>query len=210
MNVGYFLTNFVVNLFYIAGLALLTYAAYRVWSEKIPLQDTASLAPLIAAAAAAVSIGYLVQQIRQSIEQQKVNISKDFIIKFLDLDIAKAFQATRLAFEKGEDGEPVKKMREIEKDQELRRSASLVYNFFEGLGVLYENDKLDKNIIREMFTPLSIKTYNYSQTYITYLQNQFPQQDAATIYIYWAAMNADMAKHAHKIRKDMRETKEQN
>lgn len=174
------------------------------------LQTIVDIFTILAAGAAAVSLYYLAQQIKVSIEQEKVNRSWDCLKLYMDPSCQKVISSVHVFLhlkkitpeevsnllvptteeleEKISNGEFNKDLllkvvrclnltnQEIEKIKnnlnegqlnevvlcyfiELRSRVSFVQNLFEIIGALYNNNQLNKKIIKDFFKSISIRTY---------------------------------------------------
>jgi hypothetical protein len=198
----YIKRHFVSLLAYVGGLYLFVYAESKILSPDATIQD---MATVIGSGAAVISVGYIAQQIKESVAQQKVNISKNFVLKFLSDDLSEARKIIRTSFE-AKNMTPEQVLAEIDADPNKEKHISALCNFFECLGVFYNENRLDKTMIRECFTAYSINVYDKTKKFIDKVKNEFDPLKAPTIYVNWVVMNMDMERMSYLLRKDYRDS----
>lgn len=143
-------------------------------------------------AIAILTIALFTRQLRKESEQKKASLSKDFIFRFIERDFIKdKFEALNCVKKNGDDD----KVKAVKCDLSLHNKIYELAVFFEGMGIFYNENKLDRKIIQEFFIPASINVY---RDFFFYVDQE--KKKSKSNFANWRAMNSDFDSYIEEIR----------
>lgn len=126
------------------------------------------IATIIAALAAAISVFYLAEQIKTSIEQEKIKRSCDFITRFTSPDFRVILSSLHFfADENISDSDRWKRLyTKDDPDIELRVKLAFAVNFFESMAMLYNKNLIDRKLTKHFFGKISLYYYELVKNFV--------------------------------------------
>jgi hypothetical protein len=129
------------------------------------------VAGIFAGAATALSVGYLAEQIRVSLQQEKITRSYDYIKRYNDpafreilAQVGKFFRNEQIT--ESEKLEILFYNKETDGYKDIRSSVAMHWNFFEDMAIFYNRNLLDKELITSFFKSISMDIFDKSRWYI--------------------------------------------
>jgi hypothetical protein len=116
---------------------------------------------------------------------QKSLISHDYIKRYNHHDFM-ATMAVAIDYFKRDDKNRKERVEELLSDAKLRSAIIVSMNYFEEMGIMFNNDLLDRELIRRFFRRIS-KSYYTSA--VSYIENRRQINNNVGIYTNWEAMN---------------------
>lgn len=163
---------------------------------KFSLQVIINFLAIATGSFASISLIFAGLQLKKQHEQQKENtrwqkaqVAHEFIKRFNDPafreDLSKSI--TFLVDNKISNDE---KYQIIEKNIELRSQIVLTLNFFEEMGIMYNKNFIDKELIKDFFKSISIDFYTNANFFIQKRRSLNP--DHAKNFTQWQSMNKEL------------------
>ncbi|MBA7673253.1 hypothetical protein ES703_81445 [subsurface metagenome] len=176
--------------------------------QPLVLSDLASIATIAAAIIAIISLIYIARQagaVREQVKQigeqtdvvkgireqigvvgeyKKLDRTYDYLKRYGDPNF-RPIAAEAINFLKREDITLANKWKILEdkddpKHVDLKSKVVYTLNFFEELGVMYNRDLTDKEIVKVVFKDPSLKYTEYATRYIAYRRKEIPG-----VYVEW-------------------------
>jgi len=175
---------------YIIAFILIIYALCALILGKKSLGDVAGI---LAGAATSLSVVYLAEQIRVSIEQEKIKRSYDYFARYNSEPFRETItEALSFIRDTGRTRDQRWDLMWNKNNPDQKKTRSLVtlyFNFFEDMAILYNRGLLNKNFIQSFFKSISLTAYNDGKDCIDKLRTE---EHRPTYYKEWEKMNKEI------------------
>lgn len=190
--------------FFIGFLLVFSFTAFLVggillYTKKAELLDVFTLWTL---SVTTITAFYLSRELQLSIKgsrsaiyQKRVETAQNFLLHFLGHDFQRSIRETRDILEKATSLSK-KERDELLNDPVKRTTIIMVLNFFEILGVFYNEAHIDRKLVQESITSMSLDIYK--KAYSFFIEEE--QRQTKSVYCNWYNMNLDLEKNREKIR----------
>lgn len=167
-------------------LILIFFALLIIFFKSWDIDLTVKVATIIAAVAAAGSLIYLGKQIKISVEQQKIQRAYEYMKRYNDPEFRRNIPEVLMILKRLTNDWITNgaKWNELKEGTEKRNKLSLVFNFFEEMGIMYNRDLVSREVIRECFKGVSLSFYKDAERYIKKRKEKNPR-----LFENWEQMN---------------------
>ena len=157
------------------------------------LEDWANVATILGGFAAVITLPLIWIQLVSNNRQAKRERSYVFAGKYHDTDcLPHMIRARKFLIGSSKEGILLESAwDEFNKDDNTRFSVGVLLSFFEEMGAMYNKNLVDKEVIRDLLTTVTITYFEIAKPLIDKMRNI---QEDHTVYEQWGKMYNDLKK----------------